>query len=1149
MLRIRVVLLLGMFVLAVTLLSGRPVWAQTGSITGQVLDQAAAAIPNATVTATSGSTGISQTATTTSSGLYNFAALPPAMYTITVSATGFTTVTKNDVTLNVAAVLPVNFKMTVGSASTTVNVTGVTAAPIETDSSQLSTVIDAKQINNLPLVLRDPYQLVLLSPGAILSTNNDGGFSVNGQRDRNNNFMLDGADNNDTSVPGIPGGLVSANPDSAQEFRVITNNFDAEFGRDTGAIVDVVTRGGTNTFHGGAYEFGRYNALGARDYFNTKANGPQDPYVRNDFGASLGGPILKDRLFFFLNGEVQRFRTTRTDNQVVPNAAFRTGVFTYISPDGSSTPVNLNNPAGNPNNLSGLGIDPTMAKLLAITPVGQQDLGDGVSTLLFFPSPDALNDYTLTGRLDFAINPKEQLTVRYTYGHSAESNPAHSEVLPGIGSYDNISTAHNGSISLASTLSSNITNLARASYNQNDAGFFCQGFQGIDAITGLDSFGHGRDITLPYFGEPGTSTPGPLTYGCGQLGDSNGQARLSSTMLLGDTMTVVKGAHSVKFGGEFRNVKDTSYDDFSSREALALTNFTDFGASSYVYNGPATSPNLLPFEDMVWGATGAIANSLQNQFFTRNSARQANDLTRFVQREWAIFAQDTWKVTPRFTAILGLRYEFNGVPFERDGNFANFFGDGTTATPANGFEFTDVGPGTGQQLYSNSWDLVEPRIGFAWDPKGDGRTAIRGGFGTFHDRIFDNLFGNAKSNPPFQASSNLFPFDGTTTTPLVSNTPPPGTLTPSAFIFDNDFLEPVVIDPHLKIPGTQSWNLGVQHQINDHLTAELNYVGSHTVHALREIDGAPPQPALVQQLINQGVPTSALQETALYTGGSYTDNFGNTVNFGPAVPNTAFFHILFQTAEVNGNYNALQFRMTEQVGGLSLTGSYTFAHALDNGSDPLVPGAGGAGLPRSTFHLADEYGNSDSDVRQRFVAAGTYALPIGHGQHYLSSGFLGRALEGMQISGIQQAQTGLPFELRGTVDNLHSGVLNRPQLVGKPYPSNRGQKVPGGVITGPALSAFANAPFDQDLSMRRNTFHGPGFVNTDAVFQKTQTLHEDVKLVLRVESYNLLNHPNFESPTGLSIADPTFGQSTSQVGQNDGTTGARQLQGAIKVVF
>ncbi|HEX6772434.1 MAG TPA: hypothetical protein VF126_10445, partial [Acidobacteriaceae bacterium] len=175
--------------------------------------------------------------------------------------------------------------------------------------------------------------------------------------------------------------------------------------------------------------------------------------------------------------------------------------------------------------------------------------------------------------------------------------------------------------------------------------------------------------------------------------------------------------------------------------------------------------------------------------------------------------------------------------------------------------------------------------------------------------------------------------------------------------------------------------------------------------------------------------------------------------------------------------------------------------------------------------------------------------PIGHGQRHLASGFLGRVFEGIQISGIQQAQTGLPFELRGTRDNLHTGLTNRPQLVGKPYPSNRGQKLSGGVVTGPSASAFANAPFGQDLSIRRNAFHGPGFVNTDAVFQKTQTLHEELKLVLRVEGYNVFNHPNFDSPSSLNFTSPSFGLSTSQVGQNDGTTGARQLQGAIKVVF
>ncbi|MDQ1453046.1 MAG: hypothetical protein QOK38_2912 [Acidobacteriaceae bacterium] len=1144
MLRFRAVLLLGMFVLALALLSGRSARAQTGSITGQVLDQAGAVIPNATVTATSGSTGASQSATTSSAGLYNFAALTPTTYTVSASAAGFSTVTKSDVILNVAANLPLNFTLTVGGASTTVNVAAVTAAPIETQSFQLSTVIDSTQITNLPLVLRDPYQLVLLSPGAVKSTNNNAGVSVNGQRDRNNNFLLDGADNNDTSVPGGLFGVSAANPDSAQEFRVITNNFDAEFGRNTGAVIDVVTRGGTNQFHGDAYEFGRYNALGARDFFNTKANGKQDPYVRNLFGASLGGPLWKDRTFFFLNGEVQRFRTTRTAQQTTPTAAFKSGVFTFVDPvDGSQTPVDLTNPA-NPANSTGLPTDPTMAKLLAITPVGQADNGDGVSTTLFFPSPDSLNGYNLIGRLDQKLTDRHQLTVRYQYGHSAESNPGHSEVLPGTGFYDNIATSHNGVILLASTLSSSITNQLRGSFNLNNAGFFCQGLQGIDAITGLDNFGNGRDITLPYFNAISVNSNG-FTYGCPVLGDSNGQARLSSTLLFGDTLTMTKGAHTVKFGGEFRNIKDTDFDNFSSRELLSLTDFSDFGAPSYTFAGDPNSPSVTNFEDLIWGTTGAIAQQSQNQFFNRQGVRRPNDTTRFVQREWAVFAQDTWKITPRFTAILGLRYEFNGVPFERDGNFSNLYADASAPAPPNGFEFTLVGPGNGRQLYKDSWDLFEPRIGFAWDPQGDGRTAIRGGFGIFHDRLFDNLFGNAKSNPPFQAPFNGFPFTGGPTTPLASNTPAPPTLIPSAFVPDGSFVEPVVIDGNMKIPGTLTWNIGIERQLGQHLTGQVNYVGSHSTHVLREVDGAPPQPALVQALLQQGVPASLLQRTNLYTGGTLAD--GTT--FNPAVNNQAFFHTFLQTSRSNGNYNALQASFTEQLKGLFVTLGYSYAHSLDNGSDPLTPGAGNSGFPRNSFDLGPEYGSSDFDVRHRATISATYQLPIGHGKQFLSNGIVGRIFEGIQISGIQQAQTGLPFDLRGTVDNLHTGLNNRPQLIGKPYPSNRGALVPAGRITGPSAAAFANAPFDQAVSIGRNKFVGPGFVNTDAVFEKDQQLHESVKLVFRAESYNVLNHPNLNSPSSLTLGSSTFGVSTSEIGQNDGTTGARQIQGAIKVVF
>jgi len=1115
--------------------------AQTGSITGQVLDPAGAAVVNANVTATANSIGVTRTVNTTSAGVYTLAALPPAVYDITVTATGFQVQTKKNVILSVAATLPMNFELGIAAATTTVDVQDATTAAVETDSYALSTVINEEEINRLPLILRDPYQLVLLSPGVVSATNNDGGVSVNGQRDRNNNFLLDGADNNDTSVPGGLGGISSANPDSTQEFRVITNNFDAEFGRNTGAIVDVVTRGGTNTFHGDAYEFGRYNALGARDFFNTKANGPQDPYVRNDFGASLSGPAWKDHTYFFLNGEAQRFRTTRTASTVTPTAAFKTGQFTFIDPiDGSKTPVDLTNHA-NQNNLSGLPQDPTVAKILALAPVGQADNGDGVSTTYFFASPDALNSYTLTGRFDQKLTAKHQLTVRYIYGHSSETDPFHDEILPGMGNTSVPATNHNGAISIASALSANQTNLFRAGYNQNEAGFFCN-HAAFDNLLGVDNFGNGRDVNIPYFFNGNN-------FGCFDLGDSNGQARLSSTLLFGDTYTIVKGAHTIKLGGEYHSVKDTSFDDFFSRDGLTLNDFSTYGAPSYNFAGNPNSPTVLPFEDLIWGAQGSVANSSENQFFTANGTRRANDLTRFRQHEWAIFGQDTWKVNSHLTAIAGIRYAFNGVPFEENANFSNFFGNASAVLPASGFvSFTPVGPGTGRQLYADSWKLIEPRFGFAYDLRGDGKTAIRGGYGIFHDRVFDNLFGNARSNPPFEASFNSFPFNpndpaGSAT---VSTYAVPGNLTTSANITNGDFLEPVVIDPNLKIPTSQSYNIGIQHQLTTGTTIELTYVGSHSSHGLREIDGAPPQPSLVQADIAGGVLPSALTLNSLYLGG--TD--GNGTSFNPAVNNTAFFHELFQTSTVHSNYNAFQAKVQGQLHGLTLTGSYTYAHSLDNGSDPIVPGAGGSGLPRNSFDLGPEYGNSDFDLRNRGTMAATYDLPVGLQGTYLKSGLIGHVLEGMQISGIQQVQTGLPFDLRGTVDNLHTGFLDRPELVGAPYPSQRGTIVAsGGKITGPSVKAFANAPYGESLSIHRNAFYGPGFVNTDAVFQKTQTLHEQVKLIFRAESYNVFNHANLNSPAGLSIASPVFGVSLSQVGQNDGTTGARQIQGALKVVF
>jgi integrase len=414
---------------------------------------------------------------------------------------------------------------------------------------------------------------------------NDGnnGFAVNGSRDRQNNFLLDGVDNNDTSVPGAGSGVLGINPDSAQEFRVITNNFNPEFGRNTGAIIDVVTRSGTNNLHGDAYWFGRYNALGARDFFNrapTAANpapDPENPYVRNDFGFSVGGPFIKDHTFFFINNEYQRFRTTLTATSIVPTAVYKSGQFT--APDG--TQVDLRTPTS-PGNLTGLSVDPTISKLLNLLPAPNAgDVIPGVTGLLNFGSPDNLNGYTWTGKIDHKLTNKHQLTLRYAFNRSVDSNPFHSETAPGIDVVSSPAYAHGVLAGLTSTLSNTLVNDFRFGWNKNYAAFDSNCAATFDPITGRDALGNGRDFTVP----EGNLGVAPLfTLGCNGLFDSNGQARNTGTTSFTDTITWVKGNHTIKFGGDFRDLLTKS-----AMAGLRLDEITDQHAQVFAAKHSAMS--------------------------------------------------------------------------------------------------------------------------------------------------------------------------------------------------------------------------------------------------------------------------------------------------------------------------------------------------------------------------------------------------------------------------------------------------------------------------------------------------------------------------------------------------------------------------------
>jgi len=400
--------ILGITILA--LLGSLVAFAQTGSIIGTVTDKSGAVIQGASVTVTSLDTKATHVVTTTGTGAYTLTNLPVGRYEITVKKDGFRTLKVSDAVLAVDQVLSANAQLEPGAVSEEVQVQGSELPPVDLDTAQVSNLVSSRQMQDLPLITRDPYSLVLLSPGTAQTNSRLGGFTVNGSRERNNNFLLDGVDNNDTSVPGIPDGLLSANPDSTEEFRVITNNFNAEYGRNTGAIIDVVTKGGTNAFHGAAYEFGRWNGFGgARDWFNPRTGSdgtfnPMNPYVRNQFGYSFGGPIFKNKTFFFVNEEFQRYRTTLTNSATVPTAAFKTGIFTW-----NGQPVDLT--ASGANNAFGAPLDPTVQKLLALYPTPPSST-NGLTGTVFFPSSSRTNGYNPVVKIDHQITKSESVSLR-----------------------------------------------------------------------------------------------------------------------------------------------------------------------------------------------------------------------------------------------------------------------------------------------------------------------------------------------------------------------------------------------------------------------------------------------------------------------------------------------------------------------------------------------------------------------------------------------------------------------------------------------------------------------------------------------------------------------------------------------------------------
>lgn len=1125
--------------------------AQTASISGTVTDTTAAVVPQAKIIARNLATNASRDTVTDGSGTYRIPSLVPGMYDVLVERQGFKTVEYSRVELTVGQVQNLSPTLVPSATPETVTVHGEEVAPVDLDDAELGNMVKSQQIEDLPMILRDPYQLILLSPGAIQGNSILQGLSVNGSRERNNNFLLDGTDNNDAEIPGLAiphPGLTSLNPDSVQEFRVITSNFLPEFGRNTGAVIDIVSKRGTNDFHSDVYWFGRFDALGARDYFNhqIESNGqvaPKDAYSQHTFGVSAGGPLLRNKTFWFANYDGERFDTTLTNSSVVPSADFKTGVFHFA---GTNGPVLIQLPSSS--NAFGLQQDLTMQSLLAAYPNPNGPSVDGARGWLYYPSPTHTTGDNLNLRVDHNFSTSEILAVRYTFNRYDDPNFDHTDFLPGLGGTGTAQRRQNASIQFTSVIDPRLVNNFRLGANRVNFPLTCEGLNGLNQFGPTDTFGRGIDIPIP----------GVNGFGCLLIVDRDGSKRFSGTYTIGDDVTWARGRHTFKFGVETRDAYSNSTNDYISRPTVDFNNFANFGISALNSTGDLKIDANQTLQDMAWAWFGFAGSLTQAQFFNKANNRTADDLRGFRQKDFDAFAQDTFKVLPNLTLNYGLRYQFNGVPYEVNNLLSTLFADPSGPPPPAGFTFTIAGQHDHglPPLYNNDWHDFEPRVGIAWDPFKDGKTSIRAGYGIFHDRLFGQLLGLVRGNPPFQQISFQSFFSPVQLGLPLSfiQPPPPQSTSPTVTQEAGDL--PFIIDPHLRMPYSQSWNFGVQRELAGRLQMEVNYVGSKGTRLLRLVDGNPPQKTLVAELEtfcnSQATPdlvnqcNQTLQFNNLWFGLESGSPAYVAVG-SDAVNNNAFLHAEVFNNAASSTYHALQANLTKRMSqGLTFQAAYTWAHSIDNSSDPLTPATGNQGFPRNSLDLAAERGNSDFDVRQRLVINYSWAIPLGHGHDHLAEGLGGTIFGGWEVAGITTFSSGLPYDIFSALDTAHTGQQQRADYI----PGGTPQAVSNPrTQTGPNLGFFSDPAWGSAGNLGRNHFYGPGVNSWDMVLQKTLRFSERANVQFRAESYNLFNRVQFGQPDNLISDTNSFGQSNSQVRRPDLTTGARQIQFGVKLSF
>ncbi len=1182
----------------------------TGYISGTVTDKTGAAVAGAEVVISSTNGSSTHPTTTNGDGAYVAAGLPGGSYDIVVTAKGFQKYTAKNVVLDVAQKIRVDIQLTVGQISQEVVVTGESVAQVETTSSAIGTTITGKQINELELNGRNFTQLVTLSAGVVNQTGQDEGtvgvygnvqYSMNGGRTEYNNWELDGGDNMDNGSNATLN--VYPNVEAIAEFKVLTSNYGAQYGRNGSGTVEVETKSGGSSFHGSAFEYLRNDMFNARPWESgNDPTHPNPPYKKNDFGYTIGGPIYipkhyntnKTKTFFFWSQEWRREKDPTNILQNVPSTAEAGGNFSDICPAyAAGVPVNLTNFPDCPTQLGSGGlafpnnqvsVSPTGQTIAGLVPAPNTTNNGFPAVSQFVSLPTTWREELI--RVDHNITSSERLTIRYIHDSWQTTTP---NPLWGNGSsFTDINTSFVGpGTSFVARLNSNISptllNEFVASYTADH--IFLNAVGPASQTTLPAGFAMGSIFNNEFGGKiPSFSLGNNPAYGGGFSADTGyfPWNNANPTYTYRDNMTKILGKHAMTFGAYLvfaqKNEDNSPY----------LQGILTFDSS----NTNISTGNA--YADLLMG------NIAQYQ--------QANFQAKYYNRYKIVepYFQDDWRVTKKLTLNLGLRVSLFGTYREKYLHAFNFYqsdfnpanapvidADGSITTfagslvpgagnpfngivqcggpggtyPVAGFPNASVGPNTNSGCLSGHLFNPAPRIGFAFDPKGDGKMAIRGGYGIFYEHTNGNE-GNTESlegSAPYVQTASQFNVAGGVGSCGAGQS---GYTCIGGSGGAVPFFPLAVVSIPTKVqwPYVQQWNLDVQRELPEHIILSVAYVGSKGTHLTLQNDLNQLQPvAASANPYTPGQPIVSSDCTPDGSGNFFTSTGAPVtgqaaINLGiacgndpnPNRPIQGYGSITSLQDAANSIYNSLQATAQRTIGDLQVSVAYTYSHSIDDSSDRYD------GAFVNAYDVASNRASSSFDQRHALAVSYVYALPFFKG----SSGAKRTLLGGWQISGITIAQTGTPFSVtNGTDFGDNAGVGNgvgtgsRPDLVGSTGISE--QNTPG--VFGPLFYNPAAYALPTGLTfgnVGRDTLYMPGRLNFDFGLFKKFVLGEHKELDFRWENYNLFNHTQFNAidgsmdcaPVGSTAGDASC-TSTSSFLHLTGAHAPRRMQFGLRIQF